>query len=136
MLHPDANPNQTKEEAALFLEAEKAFQEGDLDKLIEIYDMLIAKDAELHLSDTPEDMERLREIAQTLEKKKNALLDEIEEIRSTFPYTAKELLANEEEVEKILRHMEEVREEIEWQYQEMLVRFNRLKEGKDPNGTD
>jgi len=136
MLHPDANLNQTKEEAALFLEAEKAFQEGDLDKLIEIYDMLIAKDAELHLSDTPEDMERLREIAQTLEKKKNALLDEIEEIRSSFPYTAKALLANEKEVEKILRHMEEVREEIERQYQEMLVRFNRLKEGKDPNGTD
>ena len=136
MLHPDANPNQTQEEAALFLEMEKAFQEGDLDKLIEIYDMLMARDAELHLSDTPEDIERLREIAQTLEKKKNALLDEIEAIKTDFPYTAKELLENEEEVEKILQRIKEGLEEIERQYQELLVRFNRLKEGKDPNGTE
>ena len=136
MLHPDANPNQTPEEAALFLDMEKAFQEGDLDKLIEIYDMLMARDAELHLSDTPEDIERLREIAQTLEKKKNELLDEIEAIKTDFPYTAKELLENEEEVEKILQRIKEGLEEIERQYQELLVRFNRLKEGKDPNGTE
>lgn len=136
MLHPDANPNQTKEEADLFLEAEKAFQEGDLDKLIEIYDFLIAKNAEMHLSDTPEDIERLREIAQTLEKKKNALLDEIEEIKTSFPYTAKDLLENEEEVAEILHRIEEGMKEIDRQYQELLIRFNRLKEGKDPNGTD
>ncbi len=136
MLHPDANPNQTKEEAALFLEMEKAFREGDLDKLIEFYDMMISKDAELHLSDTPENIERLREIAQTLEKKKNTLLDQIEEIRTNFPYTAKELLAHEDEVEKILRHIEEGMEEINRQYQELLERFNRLKEGKDPDGKD
>ena len=136
MLHPDANPNRTKEEAELFLEVEKAFEEGDLDKLIEIYNMMIAKDAEIHLSDTPEDIERLREIVKTLEKKKKDLLDEIMAIKSGFPYTAKALLENEEEVAKILRRIEEEMEEINRQYQDLLARFNRLKEGKDPDGTE
>lgn len=136
LLHPDANPDQSQEDKDLFHEMEKAFKEGDLDRLVEIYEYLRDRDAEKNLSDTPEDVERLREIASALEKKRDDLLAEIRKIKSEFPYTAKALLENEEERTKVLNELANGVKLMDKEYQKLLKRFNRLKEGKDPDGDD
>ncbi|MBQ1316256.1 MAG: hypothetical protein IIY46_02110 [Lachnospiraceae bacterium] len=136
ILHPDVNTDQTEEEAQLFRDAVKAFKEGDLDRLQEIYEHLMDQDAEERLQDTPDDIERLRKILRTLSERKKALEEEIEKLMSEFPYTAKEWLYDEELVAVYVEKTRELIGEYNAQYEELKKRYDRLVKGLDPDGEE
>lgn len=136
ILHPDVNTDQTEEEAQLFRDAVKAFKEGDLDRLQEIYEHLMDQAAEERLQDTPDDIERLRKILRTLSERKKALEEEIEKLMSEFPYTAKEWLYDDELVAIYVEKTRELIGEYNAQYEELKKRYDRLVKGLDPDGEE
>ena len=114
-LHPDANPDVTEHERELFNEAQKAYENGDYGTLKRIWEELEGmKDPSETYADTPEDVEKLRELAKKLRALRGALRSEIARVRGEFPYTMKELLENEELLEtrrvELLRQLQEIRE--------------------------
>ena len=94
------------------------------------------QDAELHLGDTPDDIERLKKILRTLEERKKALEAEIEKLKSEFPYTAKEWLYDDELVAVYVAKIRELIDEYNAQYEELKKRYDRLVEGQDPDGEE
>ncbi len=121
-LHPDANPNLTEHEKELFLKAREAFDRGDFDTIMRIYDELEGmKNPEEQYSDTPEDCGKLKALVRKLRALMNQLIREVDSIRGSFPYTMKELLENEE----LLR---ERREEMEKQLKDIREADAALEE--------
>jgi hypothetical protein len=129
-LHPDSNPNQTAEEAKLLQQTMEAYKNGDLDQLKEIYQMLKDSRPTEKFTDTPEDIAEMKKIIARLEKKKTALQEEIERIEQDYPYKWKTLLENEKEVAALQKNLANQLDEYEKQYQEMLMRFEKLKNGE------
>ena len=131
-LHPDANPNQTAEEAELLRKTMEAYKNGDLDQLKEICQTLKDSRPEEEFTDTPEDLAEMEEIIADLEKKRTVLQTEIGQIEQDYPYRWKTLLENEEEVAAIQKNLADQLDVYERQYQELMERFENLKKGKDP----
>lgn len=131
-LHPDTHPNQTKEEAELLQQTMEAYKNGDLDRLKEIYQTLKDRRSEEKFTDKPEDIAEMKNIIARLEKKKAALQAEINRIMQDYPYKWKTLLENDEEVAALQKNLANQLNEYEKQYQELLVRFEKLKNGEEP----
>lgn len=131
-LHPDANPNQTAEEAELLRKTMEAYKNGDLDQLKEICQTLKDSRPEEEFKDTPEDLAEMEEIIADLEKKRTVLQTEIGQIEQDYPYRWKTLLENEEEVAAIQKNLADQLDVYERQYQELMERFENLKKGEDP----
>ena len=123
-MHPDLHPNQTQEERELFINAIKAYKNGDIVTIRLIYTMR----GEATLPDKGGDAfktlmrekERLTKILQTLR-------EEIEKIKSEFPYTMRAFLnderqvaAKKEELESIIKQYQEAAELYESRIKEML----------------
>ncbi len=119
-MHPDLHPEQTQEEKELFINAIKAYKNGDLDTIRLIYTM----QGEFSLQDTSDDATKaLYKEKERLEKIIASLNKEIADIKSSFPYTMQELLADKE---KIAIKKQEL-ESIIKQYQEMAdIYQNRI----------
>ena len=84
-LHPDNKKDRTPKDDELLMEAKKAFEEGDLERLRQIAEMIEDEDIEKRFKNTPEDIEALKELKQRL---KNRLLDlerEVQHIKNSFP---------------------------------------------------
>ena len=114
-LHPDVRPDLSEHEKDLFQQAQTAYERGDLETLERIWQELEGMDApEETFADTPEDIEKMKEIIENLKKLIRELQREITSIRSEFPYTMRELLENEELLgEKkaaLQRQLQEIRE--------------------------
>jgi hypothetical protein len=131
-LHPDTHPNQTAEEAELLQQTMKAYKNGDLDRLKEIFQTLKDRRSEEKFTDKPEDIAEMKKIIARLEKKKAALQEEIKRIMQDYPYKWKTLLENDEEVAALQKNLANQLNEYEKQYQELLVRFEKLKNGEEP----
>lgn len=105
-LHPDMNPDSTEREKELFNKAVKAYQDGDLVTLQEIYDEVFGDGG-----DAPADKEMsYNELVELRDKLKNRLeevKEEIEDIKNSFPYTSKEFLDDEEAVAAKQKELEE-----------------------------
>ncbi|MBQ1310895.1 MAG: hypothetical protein IIY55_03520 [Blautia sp.] len=98
-LHPDVHPDPTEREKALLNEANEAYAKGDLEKMQKIWEEICGSDSpEDQFADTPEGIEKLKEMLQKLKKRLHALEEEITGIRSEFPYTMKSFLENEQAV--------------------------------------
>ncbi len=112
-LHPDMNPDITEREKVLFDKAVKAYKDDDIATLQEIYDEVFCTGD----ADTDSDelsIEELYEIRDKLIARVNQLQEEIKEIKSNFPYREKELLDNQDimdkfhaEINETIRHNEE-----------------------------
>lgn len=121
-MHPDLHPNQTQEERELFINAIKAYKNGDIETIRLIFTMR----GEFPLLESHEDATKaLYREKERLEKILQSIRDEIAAIKSKFPYTMREFLndekqiaAKKEELENIIR-----------QYQEAAELYNvRIKE--------
>lgn len=99
-LHPDVHPNSTEREKELFNMAQTAMKTGDLDLMEHIYEELLGMDApEERFADTPEGIASLKELIEKLKARMRSLQQEIQGIRSVFPYTMKSFLEDEDAVQ-------------------------------------
>lgn len=116
LLHPDMNPDVTKEQQALFRDAVRAYKEEDIDRLQEISDLLDAQIFPERAGDSPEDLAKLRKIRDGLLSAIAALEAEIREIKETRPYLYKFFLEDEDAVkerrENLLALIRELDEQI------------------------
>lgn len=106
-LHPDMNPDITEREKELFTKAVKAYQDGNLVILQEIYDEVFGDG-----SDTPADKEmsydELVELRDKLKKRIEEVKEEIEDIKGSFPYICKSFLDNEDAVAAKQKELEDL----------------------------
>ena len=96
-MHPDLHPDQTQEEKELFINAIKAYKNGDVATIRLIYTMkgeaTLPKEKEGATKTLYREKERLTKVLA-------ALRDEIVKIRSEFPFTVEEMLNDEEKIVK------------------------------------
>ena len=97
-LHPDNKKNRTEKDDELMMEAKKAFEEGNLEKLRQIAELIDDEDIEKKFGNTPEDIEELKELKQRLKVRLMFLEREVHRIKNSFPYSEKEFLADDEAV--------------------------------------
>ena len=102
-LHPDMNPNITDAQRQLFDDAVAAYKNGDLDTLRAIEGMIGDDDLQMDQADAKA---KLLEEKEKLEKLIEEVREEIQTIKSEYPYTMKELLADEAKVEERKRELE------------------------------
>ncbi|MBR4765080.1 MAG: hypothetical protein IK087_12845 [Lachnospiraceae bacterium] len=115
-LHPDVNPDITQGELDLLHQAMEAYRNGDLETLRKIAAILDGRSIE---DKVIEEVDQLRRIRDDLAFLKESLLAEIEDIKTSFPYTLKDFLNNKEAVRK---KQEELRETLaRWQEQEKVL---------------
>ncbi len=106
-LHPDVNPNATEREQELFRRATRAYEDGDIEMLQEIYDEIF--NAAGPEADQEDDFppEKLLEIKRKLESQIRALQAEVNEIKSRNPYRYKELLDDPEKLSLVQAALQE-----------------------------
>ncbi len=102
-LHPDMNPNLSDEQIKLFHKAVEAYENGDIKTLRMINDMCYDFDlsGEDALNKLLEEKERLKDLI-------NTVLIRIEEIKQDFPYVVKDIIEDEEKLEKRRNELKEV----------------------------
>lgn len=109
-LHPDINPNASEQEIRFLHMAIEAFDNGDLDTIRLISELFSSKKE----NDIPENILKAQDELIQLEEMVNLVKEEIQKIKSAFPYTEKELLEDEaliknklSELDSILKSYEE-----------------------------
>ena len=107
-LHPDMHPNPTEHEKDLFNRATAAYEKGNLQEMERIWEELSGMDApEDTFEDTAEGRKRLRELLEKLSARMRLLVNEIDQIRSEFPYTVKSFLEDEDAVAQRRRDLQQ-----------------------------
>ena len=87
LCHPDKIEDDRKEEMqAIFIELEKAYQEQDVDKVKQIYVMLESGGEIKALSDTIDDLDKLRDSIARFKEKLNEVQKEKEDLQNTEEY--------------------------------------------------
>ena len=128
-LHPDVNSDQTEAERHLFREATEAYQNDDLDRLREIAAML--DDGIEDYENTPEDIAKMRQLRDELKERRDALRSEIEEIKSSFPYTLKEFLEDDDAVAARQQELAQQLAACEEQAEKLQERIKKMERGEE-----
>ena len=104
-LHPDINPDASETQVDLFDNAVQAYKNGDLNTLRIIGEMVgnspLPEQHKDALTQLNEEKERLQNLLK-------AIRDSIEQIKSEYPYTMKEIIEDEEQIEQRKRELENV----------------------------
>lgn len=104
-LHPDINPDVSETKVDLFDNAVQAYKNGDLNTLRIIGEMVgISPLPEQH-KDALTQLNKEKERLQNLLK---AIRDSIEQIKSEYPYTMKEIIEDEEQTEQKKKELENI----------------------------
>lgn len=119
ILHSDMNPERTDAQRELFEHAVTAYKNGDLATLRMIDAMVGSETLVKQLGDTIEQLNEEKRRLQNLLKK---IQESIDQIKTRYPYTMKEILENEEKTEQLRQQYEE----ILGQYEERIL-FYRIK---------
>ena len=128
-LHPDVHPNPTEREKELLNRAMKAFKEGNLRELEQIWDELSGMDSpEDAFSDTPEGREKLRELLAKLKVRVQLLETEIDHIKADFPYKLKSFLENPEAVKEARSKIQEKLDHVREMNRKLEEYINELRE--------
>lgn len=122
-LHPDLNENLSEEDKLLFIKVVESFEEGDLDSLI-IFNELLTNDLEKEESD--DSFEKLKEKISFLNKKIDLKSEEIDKIKSSYPYNKKELLENEKEVKILKNDLNQILKEYDMAYEKYKEKLEKL----------
>lgn len=104
-LHPDINPNVSEAQVNLFDNAVQAYKNGDLNTLKIIGEMVgnspLPEQHKDALTQLNEEKERLQNLLKTIR-------DSIEQIKSEYPYTMKEIIEDEEQTEQKKKELENI----------------------------
>lgn len=104
-LHPDINPDVSETQVNLFDNAVQAYKNGDLNTLRIIGEMVgnspLPEQHKDALTQLNEEKERLQNLLK-------AIRDSIEQIKSEYPYTMKEIIENEEQTEQKKKELENI----------------------------
>ena len=118
-LHPDLNPNVTKQQIKLFQNAVTAYKNGDLQTLRIINEMISNNHSE---DDNTDNIEKMRDELIRLDRMISSINGDIEKIKSEYPYTMKDILFDKEQLNQ---RKEELKDNID-QCNE-LVSFYKTK---------
>jgi hypothetical protein len=121
-LHPDINPNTTEEQHSQFVDAVNAYKNANLSELIVIY-LLLEKTSVIETKNT---MDKLMEKKELLLNEKNYLLNEIQKIKETFPYSVKDLLQNEVKLQEKIDALSNQLTEYQEQYDNIEKRLETM----------
>ena len=119
ILHSDMNPDRTDAQKELFEHAVTAYKNGDLATLRMIDAMVGSETLIKQSNDTTEQLNEEKRRLQNLLKK---IQESIDQIKTRYPYTMKEILEDEEKTEQLRQQYEE----ILGQYEERIL-FYRIK---------
>lgn len=112
-LHPDINPDVSETQVNLFDNAVQAYKNGDLNTLRIIGEMVgnspLPEQHKDALTQLNEEKERLQHLLK-------AIRDSIDNIKSKYPYTMKDILEDTEKTEKKKQELENILE----QYNELI----------------
>lgn len=104
-LHPDINPDVSEAQVQLFDNAVSAYKNGDLGTLRIIGQMVgnspLPEQHKDALTQLNEEKERLQNLLK-------AIRDSIEQIKSEYPYTMKEIIEDEEQTEQKKKELENI----------------------------
>lgn len=104
-LHPDINPDVSETQVNLFDNAVQAYKNGDLNTLRIIGEMVgnspLPEQHKDALTQLNEEKERLQNLLK-------AIRDSIEQIKSEYPYTMKEIIEDEKQIEQKKRELENI----------------------------
>ena len=119
-LHPDINPNTTEEQHAQFNDAVNAYKNGDLSELRIIY-MLLDK-----VSVTDTTIEKLQSRKEALLNEVHFLAGEIRKLKEAFPYCIKDLLQNEDDLQKKVDELSTMLSELREQHENIKNRLDSM----------
>lgn len=105
-LHPDLNPSMTKEQKALWVKVNDAYESTDIEMLKVLYEFTMEYEP-LESYDDVNMIEELEAKVEFLKKKIMDMLLEIEKIQEKFPLNMIEFLKDEEEVYKKQKQLKE-----------------------------
>ena len=94
-LHPDLNPNVTKQQIKLFQNAVTAYKNGDLQTLRIINEMISNNHSE---DDDTDSIEKMRNELIRLDRMISSINGDIEKIKFEYPYTMKDILFDKEQL--------------------------------------
>ena len=94
-LHPDLNPNVTKQHIKLFQNAVTAYKNGDLQTLRIINEMISNNHSE---DDNTDNIEKMRDELIRLDRMISSINGDVEKIKSEYPYTMKDILFDKEQL--------------------------------------
>jgi hypothetical protein len=127
-LHPDINPDSTEEQHSQFVDAVNAYENADLLEMRIIF-LLMEKSGRTAL-DPRTSMKELCARKEKLFRETNHILRTIENIRQTFPYSALELLQNNEKLHERIDELTAVLSDCKEKYSAVEVRLKALIGGK------
>lgn len=104
-LHPDLNPNITESQKKMFENAVEAYKSGNL-ALLRIIGETVSEPTDFEKS--VDAMTALRKSVQSLEKMLADIREDIERIKSSYPYTLKAFVEDKEKIERRRTDMESV----------------------------
>ena len=122
-LHPDLHPDITPAQVQLFQNAVKAYECGDLESLRIISEMVVDPDLseqnENAITELVKEKERLTKSLQTIN-------NQIEKIKSEYPYTMKKLVQDPEQIAEKKAELEELIKELKEIFELYSARLERL----------
>lgn len=104
-LHPDINPDVSETQVNLFDNAVQVYKSGDLNTLRIIGEMVGNSPL---LEQHKDALTRLNEEKERLQNLLKVIIDSIKQIKSEYPYTMKEIIEDEEQIEQKKRELENV----------------------------
>ena len=121
-LHPDINPDVSEAQVQLFCNAVSAYKIGDLGTLRIIGEMVGNNPLPVHHKDAMTQLVEERERLQGLLK---SIRESIDNIKSEYPYTMKDILEDTEKTEQKKQELENILE----QYNELISIYkSRIEE--------
>ena len=121
-LHPDINPNTTEEQHAQFIDAVNAYKNANLSELRIIY-LLLDK---ISVTETENTMDKLTSRKEILLNEKEYMLNEINNIKNTFPYNAKNLLQDDNKLKHKIDELSNLLTEYQEQYINIEDKLNNM----------
>ena len=118
-LHPDLNPNQTKDEENLWHRVQLTYKSGDLEEMRSLMSILEAQDSAVEL---PSSKDILKNRKTKLTKQIQKIISNVSELEQTFPFNIVGKLADKAWVNT---KVEEIQEQIH-QWQEKCEHYETL----------